>query len=127
MKERAKTPRPRRVHKIQRVELYCLMHPLHCPFCGRAVYDPYNSTDWLQPCVHTLFCADDNSLFYRTPRYDALMRMEGVKSRDIDFGAGYTNELTDKLCCPDSVKYAIYTTPKRDFGIYFGFAPEEEA
>ena len=112
--------------QIQRVELCCEELTLHCPFCGSVVFDtePIHE-DWKTPCAHTLFVADDNHLFHRSVRFDGLMQIEGVQTKDVDFGDDYTDGFTDKVFCSGSVKFAIYLFGRSGFGIYVGFAPAE--
>ena len=112
--------------QIQRVELCCEQLTLHCPFCGSAVFETdLMDEDWKRPCAHTLFVADDNHLHHRSSRFDVLMQIEGVQTKDIDFGDNYTDGFTDKVFCSDSVKFAIYLFGRSGFGFYLGFAPDE--
>jgi len=111
--------------KIQRVVFSCCVNDVYCPFCGSIVIDSEKSGDWVTPCPHTLFVADDNFLLHRSPLFDELMKIEGVKEKDIEYGEGYTDGFTDQVCCPDSVKFAIYQPAPSGFGFYIGFAPAE--
>lgn len=115
-----------KTNRIQRVELGFDGLVLHCPFCGSVVFNTEAiQDDWLTPCLHTLFVADDNNLLRRSGRFDALMHISGIQTKDIEFGDGFTDGFTDKVCCPDAVKFAIHLPPPSGFGFYIGFAPVE--
>ena len=115
----------KKTHNIQRVELASYDIPLHCPFCGERAYDPDPEKQAkLKPCQHTLFIAHDEGFEYRSARFDQLMGIEGVADDDVELGDKGYDGFTDRVCCPDSVKFATYIPAPSFFGAYHGFAPE---
>jgi hypothetical protein len=115
----------KKTHNIQRVELASYDIPLHCPFCGARAFDPDPEKQAkLKPCQHTLFIAHDEGFEYRSPRFDQLMGIEGVADDDVELGDTGYDGFTDRVCCPDSVKFATYIPAPSFFGAYYGFAPE---
>ena len=92
---------PENANKIQRVELCRSIIALHCPL------------------------GDDNGLTPRSPRFDSLMQITGIRERDIDYGDGHTDGFTDRVFCPASLKFAIYIFEPSGFAFYVGFAPNE--
>ena len=112
------------IARIQRIELACYTLRLYCPLCGKVAYpEDAEGLAELKPCKHTLFVAHDEGFEYRSSRFNQLMKIENVADDDLELdGKGY-DDFTDKLCCPDSVKFAIYVPAPSCFGAYYGFAP----
>lgn len=112
-------------HNIQRVALASYDIPLHCPFCGACAHDPDPEKQArLKPCQHTLFMVHDEGFEYRSARFDQLMGIEGVADDDVELGDKGYDGFTDRVCCPDSVKFATFIPAPSFFGAYYGFAPE---
>jgi hypothetical protein len=115
----------KKTHNIQRVELASYDIPLHCPYCGECVYArDSEKLAKLKPCQHMLFIAHDEGFEYRSARFDQLMAIEGIADNDIELGDKGYDGFTDRVCCPNSFKFAIYIPAPSFFGAYFGFAPE---
>jgi hypothetical protein len=62
----------------------------------------------LKPCQHTRFMVHDEGFEDRSARFDQLMGIEGVADDDVELGDKGYDGFTDRVCCPDSVKFTPY-------------------
>lgn len=108
--------------KIQRVELSCYDHDIHCPFCGTNVFKE-DSEDPCNPelCNHVLFVATDEGFEYMSSDYKRKMGLEN----DADFLSPEDmsiDEFTNQFPSSEAIKLAVYIPAPSMFGVYYGFS-----